>query len=88
MSLKNASFLAFVGTALVTLLLVWDLISNILNVARGLIAATMLLSNLIYAVRRVDRRVVFLRVPERQTLTPDSDPSLTVGAPKTHPNVS
>ena len=49
MSLKNAAFLALIGTILVTALLVWDLIFNILNVVRGLIPAIMLFSSLIYA---------------------------------------
>ncbi|HEY3739234.1 MAG TPA: hypothetical protein VGL53_05290 [Bryobacteraceae bacterium] len=49
MTLKNASFLAFIGTGLVTLLLLWYLISNIINVAQGLVAANVLLASLLYA---------------------------------------
>ena len=49
MTLKNAAFLALIGTTLVAVLLVWDLIFNVLNVVRGLIPAEMLFSSLIYA---------------------------------------
>ena len=49
MTLKSASFLALIGTALVSVLLVWDLISNVLNVARGLVAPVVLFTALIYA---------------------------------------
>lgn len=49
MTLKSASFLAFIGTAIVTLLLLWRLVSNIINVAQGLVAADVLLSSLVYA---------------------------------------
>jgi hypothetical protein len=48
MTLKNASLLALVGTALVSLLMLWNLISNVLNVARGLIPVDTLLSSLIH----------------------------------------
>ena len=49
MTLKNAAFLALIGTILVAALLVWDLIVNVLNVVRGLIPAVVLFSSLIYA---------------------------------------
>ena len=49
MTLKSASFLALIGTALVSVLLIWGFISTLLNVARGLVAADLLLSSLIYA---------------------------------------
>jgi hypothetical protein len=49
MTLKNASLLALIGTILVTALLVWDLILNVLNVGRGLVPAVVLFSSLIYA---------------------------------------
>jgi hypothetical protein len=49
MTLKNASLLALIGTILVTALLVWDLIVNVLNVGRGLVPAVILISSLIYA---------------------------------------
>jgi hypothetical protein len=49
MTLKNAALLALIGMILVTALLTWDLIMNVLNVARGLVAAVVLFSSLIYA---------------------------------------
>jgi hypothetical protein len=41
--------LALIGTILLTALLVWDFVFNVLNVLRGLIPATMLFSSFIYA---------------------------------------
>jgi len=49
MTIKNAAFLALVGTILVTALLVWDLLFNIMNVVRGLVPAVVLFSSFIYA---------------------------------------
>ena len=49
MTLKNAALLALIGTILITALLVWDFVFNVLNVLRGLIPATMLFSSFIYA---------------------------------------
>ena len=49
MSLKNAAFLALIGTILTTLLLVYNLIFSILNVTRGLIPVDTVFSTLIYA---------------------------------------
>lgn len=48
MTLKSASFLALLGTVLVTILLAWNLINNVLNVSRGLVPAAILFSSLIY----------------------------------------
>jgi hypothetical protein len=49
MSLKSAAFLALIGTILVAILRLWDLISTITNVIGGLVPAMALLSSLIYA---------------------------------------
>jgi hypothetical protein len=49
MTLKSAALLALIGTILLTALLTWDFILNVLNVARGLVAAVVLFSSLIYA---------------------------------------
>jgi hypothetical protein len=49
MTLKNAAMLALVGTVLVTAILVFDLIRNVLSIAQGLIPAVTLFSSLIYA---------------------------------------
>ena len=48
MTLKNASLLALIGTILVTMLLIWDLIVNVLNVLRGLVPEVMLFTSIIY----------------------------------------
>lgn len=48
MTLKNAAFLALIGTIFATALLVWDLIFNVLNVVRGLVPAVTLFSSLLY----------------------------------------
>jgi hypothetical protein len=49
MTLKNAALLALIGMILVTALLVWDFISDVLNVVGGLVPAVKLFSSLIYA---------------------------------------
>ena len=59
MTLKHASFLAFVGTLLLTILLVVDLILNLLSIMRGLIPAVMLFTSLIYAFAALGVTVFF-----------------------------
>jgi hypothetical protein len=49
MTLKNAALLALIGTVLITALLVWTFVFNVLNSLRGLIPAVMLFSSFIYA---------------------------------------
>jgi hypothetical protein len=49
MTLKNAALLAFIGSVLMTVLLVWNFVSNFLNLLRGLVPAVTLFSSLIYA---------------------------------------
>jgi hypothetical protein len=49
MTLKNAALLAFIGTVLMTVLLVWIFVFNLLNLLRGLIPAATVFSSLIYA---------------------------------------
>ena len=49
MTLKTASLLAFIGTVLVTALLMWNLIFSVVNVLRGLLPAVVLFPALIYA---------------------------------------
>lgn len=48
MNLKNAAFLALVGSVMLTVLLVAGFIFDILNVLRGLIPAIRLLTSFIY----------------------------------------
>jgi hypothetical protein len=49
MTLKNAALLALIGTILMTALLVWVFVSNLVNVLRGVDAPVVLLSSFIYA---------------------------------------
>ena len=49
MTLKTASLLALIGSILVTVLLCWDLILNVLSVAQGLLPPVILFSSLIHA---------------------------------------
>lgn len=59
MTLKSAALLALIGTILVTALLVWDLLFNILNVVRGLVPAVVLFRSLIYAFGAFSMAVFF-----------------------------
>lgn len=59
MTLKNASLLALIGTVLLTVLLAWDLIVNMLNVGRGLVPAVILISSLIYTFGALSVAVFF-----------------------------
>ena len=59
MNLKNAAFLALAGTAMLTLLLLAGFIFDLLNVLRGLIPVTRLLTSFIYAFAGLSA-VVFL----------------------------
>jgi hypothetical protein len=49
MTLKNAALLALIGTILITAVLVWTLVFNLINVLRGLVPPITLFSSLIYA---------------------------------------
>jgi hypothetical protein len=49
MTIKNAALLAFVGTIVMTVLLVWNFVSTVLNVLRGVEAPVVLFSSFIYA---------------------------------------
>jgi hypothetical protein len=49
MTLKNAALLALIGTVLMTALLVWNFVSNVLNALRGLVPAVTLFSSFIFA---------------------------------------
>jgi hypothetical protein len=59
MTLKQASLLAFIGTLLLSIHLVIDLVLNLLSVARGLIAAVTLLTSLIETFAAVSVTVFF-----------------------------
>jgi hypothetical protein len=49
MTLKSGALLALVGTILMTVLPVWNFVSNFLNVVRGVEAPVVLFSSFIYA---------------------------------------
>jgi len=49
MTLKTAALLALIGTILITVLLVWTFVLNIVNVLRDLVPALTLFSSFIYA---------------------------------------
>ena len=59
MNLKNAAFLALVGTLMLTVLLIANFIFDVLNVVRGLLPAIRLLTSFIYAFAGLGT-VVFL----------------------------
>jgi len=59
MTLKNAALLALIGTILITVLLVWTFVFNIVNVLRGLIPALTVFSSFIYAFAWLSVAVFF-----------------------------
>jgi len=59
MTLKNAALLALVGTILMTALLMWNFVFNLLNLLRGLVPAVSLFSSLIYAFGSLSVAVFF-----------------------------
>jgi hypothetical protein len=59
MNLKTASFLAMIGTILLTILLVYDFVSDLLNVINGLTPAVRLVSSLICAFASLSVAIFF-----------------------------
>jgi multidrug efflux pump subunit AcrB len=59
MTLKQASLLAFLGTLLLSIQLVVDLVLDLLSTARGLIPAVTLLTSLIHTFAAVSVAVFF-----------------------------
>jgi hypothetical protein len=59
MTLKNAALLALIGTILMTALLVWNFVFNLLNLLRGLVPAVTVFSSLIYALGCFSAMVFF-----------------------------
>src|SRR5579864_7603735 len=49
MTLKNAALLALIGTILMTVLLTWTFVFNVVNVLRDVVAPVVLFSSFIYA---------------------------------------
>jgi hypothetical protein len=59
MTLKTAALLAFIGTVLVTALLMWNLVFSVANVLRGLLPAVVLFPAIIYAFASLNVAVFF-----------------------------
>ena len=59
MTLKNAALLALIGTIVMTALLVWNFVFNVVNVLRGVEAPVVLFSSLIYAFGSLTVMVFF-----------------------------
>jgi hypothetical protein len=59
MTLKGAAFLAFIGTVLVTVCMVWTFVFNVLNVLRGVLAPVVLISSFTYAFACLTLAVFF-----------------------------
>ena len=49
MTLKNSALLALIGTIVMTVLLVWNFVSNVVYVLRGVQATVVLFPSFIYA---------------------------------------
>jgi hypothetical protein len=67
MTLKSAALLALIGTILVTALLVWDLVFDVLNVVRGLVPVVKLFSSLIYTFGAFSVALFFFVFHKRQS---------------------
>ncbi len=66
MNIKSAAFLALIGTILATVLLVYNLVSAVLNVTQGLVPAVTIFPLLIYSFASLTL-VVFFFVFHRQS---------------------
>jgi hypothetical protein len=67
MTLKNAAMLALVGTIVMTVLVVWDFVSNVINVVRGVDAPVVLFPSFIYAFGCLTVMVFFFAFHRAQT---------------------
>jgi hypothetical protein len=67
MMLKTAALLAFIGTVLVTALLIWNLVFSVVNVLRGLLPAVVLFPALIYAFAALSVAVFFFVFQKMQS---------------------
>ncbi len=59
MTLKSAAFLAFVSTLLLSALLLWRLVMDILNIMSGLVPAVTLVSSLLYVFASLTATIFF-----------------------------
>jgi hypothetical protein len=67
MNIKSAAFLALIGTILTTVLLVYNLVSAILNVTQGLVPAVTIFPLLIYSFASVTLAVFFFICHRQQS---------------------
>ena len=67
MTLNTAMLLAFIGTVLVTALLIWNLVFSVVNVLRGLLPAVVLFPALIYAFAALSVAVFFFVFQKTQS---------------------
>jgi hypothetical protein len=67
MNIKSAAFLALIGTILTTVLLVYDLVSAILNVTQGLVPAVTIFPLLIYSFASLTLAVFFFVFHRQQS---------------------
>jgi len=66
MTIKNAAFLAFIGTLLLTLLLIWRLVMDILNVSQNLVPAVTLFASILYAFAALTVAIFFFVFQSKQ----------------------
>jgi predicted neutral ceramidase superfamily lipid hydrolase len=59
MTLKNAAFLVFLSSLLLSALLLWRLVMDILNIISGLVPAVTVISSLLYAFASVTLTIFF-----------------------------
>ena len=67
MSLKNAALLAMIGTVVLTILLILNLVNTFLAFIRGLVPAMVLLSSLLYAFAALSVALFFYIFHRAQT---------------------
>lgn len=65
-TVKSAAFLAFLGSLLLSVLLLWRLVMDILNVAQSLVPAVSLVSSLLYAFASVTAAIFFFVLQSNQ----------------------
>jgi hypothetical protein len=66
MTIKNAAFLAFLATLLLSILFLWRLVMDILNVSQNLVPAVTLLSSILYAFGAVTAAIFFFVFQSKQ----------------------
>jgi hypothetical protein len=66
MTIKNAAFLAFLATLLLSILFLWRLVMDILNVSQGLVPAVTLLDSILYTFAAVTVAIFFFVFQSRQ----------------------